>query len=430
MDPDATLTGLSPLEQRVVDAVDADALVETARTLVQIPTWNGRETPAQETMAGLMADVGLDVDLWEIDLDELARHPHYAAEIPRDRALGLVGTLPGSGEGPSLILNGHVDVVPPGDPALWTVPAFEGVVRDGRFYGRGALDMKGPLAAGLHALRALEEAGACLKGSVHLQSVIGEEDGGSGTLATVLRGYRADGAVVMEPTGLALAPALAGVINFRVRVPGLAAHGAVREEGVSALEKLFPVLQAIQRLEEVRNARMGSDPVFDRYRLPFPICVGTVRGGDWASSVPDHVTVEGRMGLAPDEAPEEARREMTAALERVSSADAWLREHPPVLEWWGGRFLGARTPDGDPIIGSVAGAAEAVTGRLPDLEGMTYGADMGILAGVGGTPAVLYGPGDIRLAHRPDEWVAVDDLVTTARVLAVAALRFCGYGAD
>ena len=417
---------LSPLERRVADAVDVDALVEAARRLVRIPSWDGEETAAQQAMADLMARAGLDVDLWEIDLAELSRHPEYAAEIERDRALGLVGTLPGSGGGRTLILNGHVDVVPPGDAKAWRHPPFEGVVEEGRLYGRGALDMKGAVAAGLAAVAAVRAAGVRLPGTIHLQSVIGEEDGGSGTLATILRGYRGDGAVVMEPTELALAPAQAGVLNFRIRVPGLAAHGAVREEGVSALEKLIPVYAALRTLEEARNQRLGGDAIFARHRLPFPICVGTVYGGDWASSVPDHVTVEGRMGLAPEESPEEARADMSAALARVAEGDPWLREHPPVLTWWGGRFLGARTPSEHPLVEAVGSAAESVLGRRPPLEGMTYGADLGLISRVGGTPGVLFGPGDIRRAHRPDEWVSVDELLATARTLAVAAVRFCG----
>ena len=418
--------GLSRVEARVVDAVDADALVAAARRLVRIPSWDGRETPAQEAMAELMAEVGLQVDAWPIDLEALAAHPDFSAEIERDEALGVVGTLPGIGRGRSLILNGHVDVVPPGDAALWRHAPFEGVVEGGRLHGRGALDMKGPLAAGLHAVAAVRRAGIELGGSVHLMSVIGEEDGGSGTLASVLRGYRADGAVVLEPTDLAVAPAQAGVLNFRIRVPGLAAHGAVREEGVSALEKLFVVNGALRRLEEERNARLGGDPLFRAHRLPFPICVGTVRGGDWASSVPDHVTVEGRIGLAPGEATEDARGEMASVLAAAAGADAWLRDHPPELSWWGGRFLAARTPTDHPLVEAVRSAATDVLGAEPALVGMTYGADMGLLAGVGDTPGVLFGPGDIRGAHRPDESVSVEDLVATARALAVAIVRFCG----
>ncbi|HSW29335.1 MAG TPA: ArgE/DapE family deacylase [Longimicrobiales bacterium] len=416
----------TPLEARVADALDVDGMADAAQRMVRIPSWGGEETPAQELMVTLMAGIGLEVDAWEIPLDEVAAHPAYASEIERTRALGVVGTLPGSGGGRSLILDGHVDVVPPGDAALWTHPPFGGVVEGGRLYGRGSVDMKGQLVAGLFALDALRRAGVVLTGDVHLFSVVGEEDGGMGTLASILRGYRADGAVVMEPTELIVAPAQAGCLNFRVRVPGRAAHGAVREEGVSALEKLFPVYHALEELERERNRRLGGDPLFARYRTPFAICVGTVHGGDWASSVPDHVAVEGRYGVAPGEEPEAARKEMAATLAAAAAADPFLRDHPPVLEWWGGRFLAARTEPTHPLVESLRGAAAAVLGRDVPLEGMTYGADMGLLANVAQVRTVLFGAGDVRRAHRPDEYVDVADLTAQARALSVAAMRFCG----
>lgn len=417
---------LTPREARVAAALDVRGMVEAAQRTVRIPSWGGQETPAQETMASLMAGVGLDVDTWDIPMAEVSAHPAYAAEIERAHALGVVGTLPGSGGGRSLILDGHVDVVPPGDPALWTHPPFAGLVVDGRLYGRGSVDMKGQLVAGLFALDALRRAGVTLKGDVHLLSVVGEEDGGVGTLASILRGYTADGAVVMEPTDLVVAPAQAGCLNFRVRIPGKAAHGAVREEGVSALEKLFPVYRALEELEAERNRRLGGDPVFRRYRTPFAICVGTVSGGDWASSVPDHVAIEGRYGVAPGEEPEAARLQMAAALADAAGRDPFLRDHPPALEWWGGRFLAARTDSGHPLVSGLQGAASAALGREVALEGMTYGADMGLLSNVAGIPTVLFGAGDVRRAHRPDEWVGVDELEAQARALAVAAMRFCG----
>jgi len=422
-------SGLTGLERRVVDVVDVEGLVSAVRELVAIPSWDGNETPAQELMARWMGDLGLDVDLWEIDLEAVARHPAYSAEIPRPRALGLVGTLPGAGGGRSLILNGHVDVVPPGDPDLWTHPPFEAVVHGGRLFGRGALDMKGPLCAALFALRALRDSGVTLQGDVFLESVVGEEDGGMGTLATVLRGYRAEGAVVMEPTGLAVAPALAGALNFRVHVPGKAAHGAVRTEGVSAIEKFVPVYEALMALEAHRSRELAGDPLFAFYDLPFPISVGTIRGGDWASSVPDHLAFEGRLGVAPGEDLGEARRALEAAVARVAEGDSWLRAHPPRVEWWGGQFEPARVSPDHPLVVAVCGAARSVLGRGPVVAGMPYGADMGLLVNHGSTPTLLFGPGDIRVAHRPDEYVEVGELAAASRALAVAAMRFCGVAA-
>jgi acetylornithine deacetylase len=417
---------LSEREARVAGLIDPDHLAKDVRRLVAIESWNGNETPAQELMRELMAETGLRVDAWEIDLAAIRSHPHGSWEIERERALGVTGYLEGGRAGRSLVLNGHVDVVPPGELELWTRKPFGGARVDGRIYGRGALDMKGPLVAGLHALRAIRVADVALAGGVRLQSVIGEEDGGTGTLAAILRDGGGDGAVVLEPTELAVAPVQAGCLNFRVRVPGLAAHGAVREEGVSAIENAFGVYAAIQALEARRNLSPAPDPLFARYRMPFPISVGTIRGGDWASSVPDHVAMEGRMGVRPDEDPGSARAELERAVAEGAKSDVFLRDHAPTVEWWGGRFLPARTCVDHELVRTLAEAAAAVTGRPTALEGVTYGADAGLLSTVAGLPTVLFGAGDIRRAHRPDEYVELDELVAMARAIAVLVLRYCG----
>ncbi|MBT8488814.1 MAG: ArgE/DapE family deacylase [Gemmatimonadetes bacterium] len=416
---------LSSLERRVVDEVDVGGMIEAARRLIRAPSWNGNETRAQDVMRDLMADVGLSIDRWILDLAAVQTHPACSWEIERTEAVGLVGTLEGVGGGRSLVLNGHVDVVPPGDIDLWTHPPFAGEIQDGRLYGRGALDMKGPLAAGLYAIKAIRDSGVALSGSIHLQSVIGEEDGGIGTLATLLRGHGGDGAIVMEPTGGVVAPVQAGCLNFRVRVSGKSAHGAVRDEGVSAFEKLFDLYGAIRALETRRNDARPDGDLFRRYVIPFPISIGTMRGGDWASSVPEHATIEGRMGVRPDEDPADARRELQSAVRDAATDDEFLRDHPPVVEWWGGRFLSAETDPDHPLVRVLCSAEGSLKGQTPSVEGVPFGADAGLIRQVGGIPTVLYGAGDIRRAHRPDEWVGVDELTHMAQTLAVTALRFC-----
>ena len=288
--------------------------------------------------------------------------------------------------------------------------------------------MKGGLCCALFAAKALRDSGVRLKGRLMVESVIGEEDGGVGTLASVLRGYMADGAIVPEPTELMVAPAQAGAFNFRVTIPGKAAHGCVREEGVSPIEKFIPVHEALMALERERNER-HQDPLYSRYKLPNALCIGTVRAGTWASSVAESLVFEGRYGIAVDEDQEAARRAFETAVAEVAQADLWLRDHPPVVEWWGGQFYPARTPVEHPLVRAISGAFGDVTGGDPNLEGMTYGADMGLLVNVGHTPSVLFGPGDVRASHRPDEHVAVGELETAVRTLALTALRFCGYEA-
>lgn len=418
---------LHPTEQRVLAALDEPGLLAALAELVAVPSLDGtpEENTAQEVAAAIMRRCGLEVDQWEIDLPALYAHPACSWEVPRDRALGVVGRM-GADSGPSLAFNGHVDVVPAGDLAGWRYPPFAATVADGNVYGRGALDMKGGLICAIFAAKAIADAGVRLRGRLLVQSVIGEEDGGLGTLAAILRGHTADAAVVAEPTELRVAPAQAGAHNFRLTVPGLSAHGCVREEGVSAIEKFAPLHRAILELERERNDRLRH-PLFARYRTPNAICIGTLRAGTWASSEAESLVAEGRFGIGIGEEPLAARAELEAAVAAAAAADPWLRDHPPRLEWWGGRFDPAATPQDHPIAATVAASYADVAGAPATLEGMTYGADMRLLVNVGGIPTVLFGPGDVRNSHRPDEFVPVADLMLAARALALTALRFCGF---
>jgi len=419
---------MNETEPRVLDAIDIDGLLALLCELIAIPSLDGEaaEVAVQERVAGWMRQNGLQVDMWDLDFDMLQRHPACSWEVERPRGLGVVGMLGEERGGRSLILNGHTDVVPAGDLANWHYPPWQGTIADGRVYGRGSVDMKGGLCCALFAAKALRDAGVRLSGRLIVESVIGEEDGGVGTLAAVLRGYRADGAIIVEPTELCVAPAQAGAINFRLRIPGLSAHGCVREEGVSAIEKFFPIYAALMALERERNAHV-ADPLYARYTLPYALCIGKVAAGTWASSVAESLACEGRYGLAVGEDIPAAQRQFEATVAHAAQADPWLREHPPVVEWWGGRFEPASTPIDHPIVATVTEAFGAATSGAAKLEGMTYGADMRLLANVGETPTVMFGPGDVRVAHRPDEFVPIADLVAVTRTLALAALHFCGY---
>lgn len=421
---------MNETEQRVLDAIDMDELLALLCELIAIPSLDGTpaELAVQQRVASWMRQSGFEVDAWDLDFATLQRHPHCSWEVERSHGLGVVGILGGEHGGRSLIFNGHTDVVPAGDSANWHYPPFQGTIADGRVYGRGAVDMKGGLCCALLAARALHDAGVRLKGRLIVQSVIGEEDGGIGTLAAVLRGYRADGAVIIEPTELCVAPAQAGALNFRLSIPGLAAHGCVREEGVSAIEQFFPVYTALMALERERNQQV-RDPLYARYALPYALCIGTVRAGTWASSVAESLVCEGRYGLAVGEDIAAAQRRFEQTVAAAAQASPWLRAHPPIVEWWGGRFEPAGIAADHPIAMTVAEAFGSIAGRAPTIEGMTYGADMRLLVNLGQTPSVLFGPGDVRVSHRPDEFVPIADLATATRTLALTALRFCGYAA-
>jgi acetylornithine deacetylase len=402
-------------------------LVETAADVVRRPSVSGTEgeNEAQAHMSALFGEGGLDVDHWQIDLPQLTVHPDFPGmEVPRDEAWGLVGRLPGVGDGPSLMLNGHIDVVPIGDPDAWGASPFSGELREDRLFGRGACDMKAGLVAAHAAVQAVRRSEVRLRGDVLVASVQGEEDGGLGTFATLQRGWRADACVIPEPTDLDIIPANSGALTFRLRVHGRATHAARRTEGMSAIERFWPVWHALGELERRRHEAV--DPLMTRWALAHPISIGTVHAGDWASSVPDLLVAEGRLGVALGEPIEQARRQLEQSVAEACADDPWLRDHPVEVEWWGGQFAAGRLPPDSDLIDRVRAAHQAVNGGPLDVYGAPYGSDLRLLTGLGGVPSVQYGPGDAMLAHGPLESVPIEQVLTTARTLAALIVDVCG----
>jgi len=230
--------------------------------------------------------------------------------------------------------------------------------------------------------------------------------------------------VVPEPTGLDLVTANAGALTFRLRVLGRATHASRRSEGVSAVEKFLPVLAALQSLEATRNAEV--DPLMAHWPLAYPLSIGRLSAGDWASSVPDLLVAEGRLGVALDEPVEAARVALEVAVAAACTADPWLRDHPVTVEWWGGQFASGRLPESSDLAARMSTAHRAVGGGPQGSWGAPYGSDLRLLSGMGGIPTLHYGPGDALLAHAPDESVSLAEVATAARALALLALDVCG----
>jgi acetylornithine deacetylase len=417
---------------RVLQQVDemTDSMVGELQTVVRIPSISGtdEENEGQSHMASLFAAVGLEVDHWQIDLDEVQRQADFPGmEVEREEAWGLVARLPGTGtgDGSTLMLNGHIDVVPQGDPNAWSDDPFSGAIRDGNLFGRGSCDMKAGLIAAHWAVQAIRRAGVQLGGDVLIASVQGEEDGGLGTYSMLRRGWRADACVIPEPTGLDLVPGNAGALTFRLRIRGHATHASRRTAGVSAIEKFWPVWQALMDLEARRHRDVDLETT--KFGLTHPLSIGTIHAGDWASSVPDLLIAEGRLGVASGEPTADARSDLEQAVAEACDHDPWLRDHPVEVEWWGGQFASGQLQAESDLLQRVGTAHSlASSGREQDTWIAPYGSDLRLLTGIGGIPTLQYGPGDAHVAHGPDESVPIADVLVTARALAVLALDLCG----
>ncbi|MGN6377468.1 MAG: ArgE/DapE family deacylase [Gaiellales bacterium] len=417
------MKNLSPAELAVVSAVDRDRIADDLAALVGIPSVTGDEFEVQTEAALRMTTAGLEVERIQSDPVAIASDPSFPGmEAPRTVLPIVAGRLSGDQPGRRLIVCGHVDVVSAGDELQWGSPPFIPSIRDGRLYGRGACDMKGGVVAGLAALRALSEAEVDLAGEAVLVTVPAEEDGGAGTLAAIRAGYTGDLAVIPEPTNLEVVTAQAGAITFTLSVSGRAAHGALRLHGVSAVDKLFIVLDGL-RADEARRNAAERDPRMRALELPYPTSVGRVTAGDWSSTVPDRAVAQGRYGVTLGQTPGEAEADLRAAVSAACADDEWLRDHPPDVDVTGGRFASAHLPSDHELPWSVGETARDVLGRLPAFTGMPYGTDARLFMNEGSTPCVLYGPGDPALAHAPDEHVALEDVARCARVLAVWVLR-------
>jgi acetylornithine deacetylase len=279
--------------------------------------------------------------------------------------------------------------------------------------------MKGGVAAILAAVRSLAATGELrrLQGELLIVLVPSEEDGGQGTLGAIRAGNVGDLAIITEPSRLDIVVAHAGAITFRLTVPGKAAHASQRREGVSALDKLFVLTRALEA-DEARRNEAETDPLMTALGLPYPTIIGIVEGGEWASTVLDRVVAYGRYGVRLGQTPAEAETELRLAIDDACEADPFLRDHPATVEITGGRFGSARVSPEHPLPTGLAAVAERVTGRRPELLGEPYGADMQMFVNHGGTPCVIFGPGDVRVAHSADEHVPLDEVETCARVLA------------
>lgn len=408
-----------------------EALVRDVQGCVRIPSVVGDEGAVQRYMRALYEGLGLEIDVFEADLQAVSRHPAYVKTAwPSAGRPNVVGTLRGADpHAPSLAINGHIDVVSPEPVDAWTQDPWGGALvddgREQRLYGRGALDMKSGTVAACHALKAVLDAGLRPRGTVILQSVVEEEAGGSaGTLATLLRGHTADALLNPEPFYRTLALGQPGVMLFRVTVLGKTAHAAHSQEGVNAIGKMLPLFRAMEELDAERAARW-HDAFFGAHGdRAVNLNIGSLHAGDWPSTVAGRAVMECRVAFIPPQTMDEVRREVEERIAAAARSDPWLREHPPTVEWFGWQADPWRQDADHPFIKTLRTAAAEVIGEQPPIVASTGGLDAR-LAGHFGIPAACIGARGASL-HGIDEYVEVESVVETARIIAATIVHWCG----
>jgi acetylornithine deacetylase len=408
---------------------------EFTDTLVAFETTATEEAEAQAWFRDQLAAMGFETYEWTADAETLADHPSFPdnpAEIEVTDRPSVAGVLElGDPEaGPTLVINGHVDVVP-ADAENWASPPFDPTWSEDReeLTGRGAVDMKSPLAAAVFAAHdvAADPEDRDLNGRIVVESVVGEEEGGIGAAAAALDNpypFERDAALVAEPTDLDVITATEGTVMKELTVHGRSAHAATRWVGEDVLDYFETIRAAFYDLEAERTERCDH-PLYQEFPIAAPVCIGTVEAGNWASSVASTLTAGIRIGVLPGETVDEVEAEYEAALQEVVDDSEWLSAHPPDFDRFTIQFEPAETDADEPVVRALQAAME-VTG-LSDTEpkGATYGADNRhyVAAGI---PTVLFGPGTIEQAHFPDETIQWADVEQARTTIAETARQFLG----
>ncbi|HKB82540.1 MAG TPA: ArgE/DapE family deacylase [Burkholderiales bacterium] len=402
-------------------------MVELATALVRFPSLNGDEAGAQDFMEGLFRGMGLKTERFEVrdaDLKDLRGYSPSVGQWERhDNVVAI--HHPNKSGGRSLILNGHIDVVPIGAEELWSSPPFDPVVRDGRLYGRGSGDMKAGIAAYVTAYNALKSIGLQPAAPVFMQSVVEEECTGNGALACLHRGYRADAAIIPEPFGHSILSAQVGVMWLSVEVFGKPAHVLNAAQGINAIEAAFALWRGLQSLEADWNKPGNRHPAFAHLDHPIRFNLGRINGGEWASSVPTRCVIELRCGFYPGVPAAQARAAIEARLAETIKRDPALAGITHRVRYAGFQAEGFVLDATAPLLTALAAAHAQVMNTDADWFASSATTDARAFNLYGSIPATCYGP-EAQNIHGIDESVSIESTLRVAQVLALFMARWCG----
>ncbi len=402
-----------------------DQSIKFLQQMIAIPSVTGDEGKIQKFLADYLGKLGLKVDLWETNWEELKKHPAYT---PVDRGYegrpNIVATLKGTGGGRSLLLNGHSDVIPVAREG-WTDDPWSATIRNGRIYGRGSADMKSGVASHIMAVENLLAAGLKPKGDVMINIVVDEEVTGHGTLDTVIRGYKADAGISGETSGLAVQPACIGRIWFEIEIHGKPAGIQKRYEGISGIDLGNKIVKAVNDLEAKRVATV-THPLYPNALDTLPCMVGSFSAGGYPSAFPANCLLKGSIGTVPGEDHEGVKQSRVDQVARAAAADPWLKDHPPKVRFVGYDARASEIPRNHPIVETVCKNYKEIVGRDPEISGRQGAADTRFLNLYAHTPTVIFGPGSTAVMHADDEYVAIDDYIAAIKVMGLSIADWCG----
>jgi acetylornithine deacetylase len=417
-------------EERATEHAVADWLasheadmIDLLRDLIQHPSIPGMEYGAQQVVHRWMTSLGLEVNCEEVDVSAISALRGYS-ETGRDYSNrpSVVGKWHGAGEGRSLILGSHIDVVPVDSHSTWAHDPWKGEIQEGRLYGRGAWDDKPGIVLSLTVLRALRELGVPLRGDIEVHSVPDEEGGGNATLALCAMGHRADAALFIDGVRCTAVTGFMGQSWFRVTVHGSPAGGVDAERGVNPIPLAGKLIEAFYRLENEMNETLDA-PYAGTLR-PVRFNVGKFCAGVWSNSVPARCVFDGQINFLPDRKLSWVHEQVRRTIADAASMDPWLCGHPPEIQFIGVQAEGCydtSTPEMLHVLGAAhrdVWGHELVTRQIQGFTDTRHYLAYGI-------PAVCYGPMGAN-AHGVDEYLQLDTLVPTAQATALFVMRWCG----
>jgi len=415
--------------KKVFHAVDRmkEEIEHTIQELVRIPSIVGNEAQAQDYVEELYRSLGLDVVRFQPDIMKVSGHPLFIdTGMSYENRPNIIGTLSGSKHNPSLILHGHIDVVSPEPVSEWRHDPWGAEIEGDKMYGRGSGDMKSGLMANYFALKAIFKADLRPNGMVMLQSTIDEEAGGAGgALACLLKGYRADAMISTEPHALNITISHAGVNYFRVKVHGKTSHAGLAHLGVNAIGKMYPIYQTLVELDEKRGREIHF-PLFEKGSgRSCNLNIGTMKAGDWPSTVAGSAEMECRIGYIPGEKMIDIKSMVESTVHEAAQKDPWLRNHPPEIEWFGWQTEPWYQDPDHPFIGSLKKSAETVLGTEVSYIGRTGAMDTRF-SKYFNMAAACTGPRANNI-HGIDEYVEISSVLQVTKILAITVLNWCGY---
>jgi acetylornithine deacetylase len=384
------------LHERLVAAVDAnwDAQLKWLRTLVAFPSLRGEEGPCQDWIAREFEARGWSVDRYMLSDIAMQHLPGFSPVMDTDysKAVQVVASLRApKQEGRSLIMQGHVDVVPTGPLDMWSSPPFAAAIKDGQMTGRGANDMKSGVCAMVFALDALRKAGYLPAADVYVQTVTEEESTGNGALSTLARGYRADACLIPEPTGAKILRGTVGVMWFRLHIRGRPVHVSQSESGTNAILSAFGLIEALRGHTRELNERVKRDPWFSRIPNPIKFNPGKIAGGDWASSTPAWCKVDCRIAVLPGMSLADFREELSGVVMAAARQDPFLADNPPQIVWNGFQADDYVLEPGSEFEAAVRSAHMRVHGNEPGETILPAVTDCRFYGRYYGIPSLSYG---------------------------------------